>query len=208
MTALIAPWLLPSLISAWTSLVFGGTSWQLARHMAIARIAGSAATIAPLTLGIGLFATFGMVNRTVANVAPAGLSPGDFEGIVILIPIGVIAAVGSIAVVMMAARQHCEDIIAMRSAGATRAGTDRVMLFEALIVAISAVLVAVIPLAIQYALLAYALGVRGRGVVDIGFDPVPAGVLVLVALAGMLVALLWAERSAWRRPLSDLLADR
>lgn len=209
-TALLAPWVLPALIAGWTRLVGpkSWTSWQLARHLAVARIAGSAATIAPLTLGLGLFASYGLVSTTLANLAPPDAAPNQVEGFVLLLPVAVVSAAGSIAVVMMAARQHTEDIVTMRSAGSTRAGTVGVMVFEAVIVTISAVLVAVVPSVAQYALLAYALGVHGESISQVGFNPLPAGGLALVTLAGMLLALLTAARSAWSRPLSEFLAER
>lgn len=210
MTALAAPWLLPLVIRAWTwpFAVASWTSWRVARHLAIARIAGSAGTVAPLTLGIGLFGAFGMISATAENASPMGASLKTFEGIVLLLPVGVISAVGSIAVVIMAARQHTEDIVTLRSATATRGNTDRVMLFEAVIITVSALLIAIIPMSIQYALLAFALGAHQRSTSAIGFSLGPTAVLVFVAFVGMATALLCAARSAWRRPLVELLADR
>ena len=210
MTALTAPWVLPGLIAGWTRIV-GSRSWpvwQLARHLSVTRIAASAATIAPLTLGLGLLASYGMIQATLTNLAPTGAGPNMMEGVVILLPIAVISAAGSIAVVLMAARQHTEDIVTMRSAGATRANIAAVMVAEAVIVTVSAVLVALIPAALQYGLLAYALGIYGEPLTRIGLDPLPTLMLAGIALAGMLIALLTAARSASRQPLSELLADR
>lgn len=210
MTALVAPWLLPVLIAGWTRVVGSRswTTWQLARHLAVTRIAGSAAAIAPLTLGLGLLATFGMVSATLTNLAPSGSGPNALEGVVILLPVAIISAAGSIAVVMMAARQHTEDIVTMRAAGATRASINAVMMSEALIVTISACLVAVVPGVMQYGLLAYALSAYDEPLDRIVFDPLPVSILAGVALAGMLLTLLAAARTASRRPLSELMADR
>lgn len=209
LAALVAPWVLPTMIAAWTRIGSGSwTSWQLARHLAVARIASSAATIAPLTLGIGLLATYGMVGSTAANVAPAGAAPNQVEGIIILLPIAVISAVGSIAVVVMAARQHTDDIVTMRSAGATLGDTVRAMCAEAVIVTVSAVLLAAVPVALHFGVLVAALGLHSRPVTDVGIDLVPTAVLVLLTLAGTLIALLLVVRSAWRQPMTALLADR
>lgn len=209
-TALAAPWLLPLVIKAWTRPfeLSSSPAWRVARHLAIARIAGSAGTVAPLTLGIGLFGTFGMISATAANVTPHGASLNTFEGILLLLPVGVISAVGSIAVVVMAAREHTEDIVTLRSAGATRSNTDRTVVFEAIIIAASAVVIALIPIGIEYGLLALALGTHQRSLALIGLSPGPTALLVVAALVGMAIALLAASRSAWRRPMVELLADR
>ncbi|MGO1349366.1 MAG: FtsX-like permease family protein [Brevibacterium aurantiacum] len=209
-TALVAPWLLPLVIIAWTKpfALASSPSWRVARHMAIARIAGSAGTVAPLTLGIGLFGTFGMISATAANVSPLGASLNTLEGILLLLPVGVISGVGSIAVVVMAARQHTEDIVTLRSATATQAGTDLIMVFEALIITVSAVIIGMIPIGIEYGLLAFALASHGHDLGQIGIAIGPTALLVGVAFIGMTSALLVAARSAWRKPLVDLLADR
>lgn len=208
--ALAAPWVLPGLIAVWTRLLAptSWTSWQLARHLSLARVAGSAATVAPLMLGLGLLASYGMLNDTLAAIAPPGATPNEVEGMVVLVPVAVVSAAGSIAVVMMAGRQHTRDIVAMRSAGATPLGTAGVLALESVIVVGSAVILALVPAAAQYGLLAYALSLHQVSTGHIGFDALPATALAAAALAGMLLALLLAVRSTWRRPLSELLGDR
>ncbi|MDN5725893.1 MAG: hypothetical protein L0G99_08195 [Propionibacteriales bacterium] len=209
MSALAAPWLLPLVIRAWTfPFATSAPAWRVARHLAIARIAGSAGTVAPLTLGIGLFGTFGMISATAANVSPQGTSLNTFEGIILLSPVGVISTVGSIAVVVMAAKQHTEDIVTLRSASATRSSTDLTMVLEAVIITVSAVVIALIPIGIQYGLLAFALRTHQRSVTEIGFSLGPTLLLIGAALLGMSTALLIAARSAWRKPMVELLADR
>lgn len=210
MTAVLSPFLLPSVISAWTRpfVTSSSTSWRIARHFAVARVAGMAGTIAPLTLGIGLFGTFGMITVTTANASHVGTSINTVEGLILILPASVISGLGSIAAVMMAARQHTEDIVTLRSATGTPLGTDRILLLEAVIITVSAALIAMLPISIEFGFLVFALRTHGRGVDDIGIDLMPVSLFIVLAFVCISCALLMTARAAWRKPLVDLLADR
>ena len=209
--AMLSPWLLSAFVRAWTGVVSlaGWTPWQVARHLAVARIASSVASITPLMLGIGLLGSLSIVTATTVSLAEdLGGDVNTFETLVLMAPTAVIAAVGSVAVVIMSSRQRAVDVATLRAATATRRDTNLILACESFIGTTSALLYALIPIGLQAGAVLFALRVYDLSPGELRADVVPPLAVLVVGAVGSFVALLWTGQAAWRRPMIAVLGDR
>ncbi len=206
--ALCAPHYLGYVIRAWTRVIGlnSWTPWRIARHMAVTRAEQSTASVVPLMVGIGVFASFDVVGAAAKNVGEAELNM--FGGLLMLTPVGVIGAIGSAAVVFMASRQRGEDLTALRVAGASPADSLAVFACEAFIYVVTALVVALGPAAGTVGLMSLALA-RWGAPLDLSGASVTgsAGVVVLGGLT-TLVIVVGGGAMAWRRPLCTTLVTK
>lgn len=165
----IGPLVFPFVLSAWTSFVprRASSSWFLARHSARYRLSQSSAAINPLMVGItlagGLFTTAATLGTAVA--AQTGRTDGfDLEpgGVVLMLggPL-LLAAVGAAATVFMSGGAREREFALLQAAGATRAVIVKLAIWEALIYAVTATLLAVLAIGIGAVVLSSALGMPG-----------------------------------------------
>lgn len=200
--SLLAPYYLSSLIRVWTAIP-GSTRWipwRIARHMAITRVTQSTATVIPLAIGIGLFASFNIVTAAAMNAQGAPVNM--FDGILMLTPIGVIGAVGSAAVVFMASRRRTQDLTSLRVAGASPTTSVMVFVSEAVIYVVTALLIALAP---SFGTLMLLSAAASRWQTSIDLNGVDFTGSMAVALLGSLATIsimVLGGLSAWRRPLA------
>lgn len=209
--ALFSPWFLPGAMRVWTAIpgLRSWTPWRIARHMAVTRAGQSTATVVPLMVGVGLFASFNIVGTAARNTrVPGSETINLFDGVLMLTPIGAIGAIGSAAVVFMASRQRSDDLTALRVAGASPTGSLAVFCCEAVIYVVTALLVAVVPALGTCGLLLLALGQWGLPL-DLGDLELTGSVVVAaigsVATLGIVTA---GGVRSWRLPLATALAER
>ena len=209
--ALFAPYYLAGLMRAWTAIpgLVSWTPWRVARHMAVTRAGQSTATVVPLMIGVGLFASFNIVGTAARNTgAPGSESINLFDGVIMLTPIGAIGAIGSAAVVFMASRQRSDDLASLRVAGMSPVGSLALFLCEAVIYVGTALLVAVVPALGTCGLLVLALAQWGMPL-DLGHLELTgsAGVAVLGGVSTVVIVAAGGMH-AWRSPLATSLAER
>lgn len=203
--SLLAPYYLASLIRLWTNIpgLTRWLPWEIARHIASTRVAQSTGTVVPLAIGIGLFASFSIVTAAARNTQ--GTPVNMFDGILMLTPIGAIGAVGSAAVVFMAARRRTQDLTSLRVAGASPTTTIGVFVNEAVIYVVTALLTALVP-ALGTLLLLSISALRWQtfiNLADVDFTG-SWSVMLLGGLATVSIMVLGGF-SAWRRPLATYL---
>lgn len=205
----IGPLVFPLALSAWTALVprRASSSWFLARHSARYRLSQSSAAINPLMVGItlagGLFTTAATLGTAVA--ATTGRT-GSFElapeGVVLMLggPL-LLAAIGAAATVFMSSGAREREFALLQAAGATRGVIIKIALWEALISAVTATLLAVFAIGIGGLVLAHALGMPAPTLALSSAWLVAGGGLVLLLAATVLPTL-----AALRREIPHLLA--
>ena len=205
--SLLAPYYLSFLIRGWTCIpgLLRWTPWRIARHMAVTRAGQSTATVIPLMIGVGLFASFNIVTTVTMNAQGAPVNM--FDGILMLTPIGVIGAVGSAAVVFMASRQRSQDLTALRIAGASPTSSVAVFVSEAVIYAVTALLIALVPTACTLLLLSTSAA-RWQASIDLsGVDLTGSVAVMLLGGLATVAIMVMSGLSAWRRPLATYLIN-
>ncbi len=147
--AAAGPIVFPLVLRAWTALLpaRASASWFLARNSARYRLSHSSAAISPLMVAIaltaGLYTTGATLNAAYAAQTGSSEDYGTLapEGVVILLggPL-LLSAVAAAATVFMSGHARERELALVQAAGSTRAAIVLTAIWEALIYAVTAVL--------------------------------------------------------------------
>ncbi|MFI5911086.1 FtsX-like permease family protein [Dactylosporangium sp. NPDC051541] len=187
--ALAAPAGLALMIRLWSALVPPrvSTAWFLARHSAAHRITHSTAAVVPLMIGASLYGImFGIAGTFQASITASG-SPGEintFDTYLMLTPLALLTAVGSVAVVLLNAPARRREFAVLRAAGATPRNMLLMAGYEAVLYALTALILATF--SAVAAVLAIAGSLRAAGM---PFTPTVDARQALVLCGATLVAM-------------------
>ena len=198
------PLLLPLVLRAWTALVPKRTSatWFLARNSARHRLSLSTAAISPLMVAIaltsGLYST--AMALTTAQAQQTGTESSGFalpiELVIILLggPL-LMSTVGAAATVFMSGQAREREFALLQAAGSTRGAVLLAALWEAVIYAVTAILLGALVTFISAVILANALTLPTTVVnlTSIGIIGGAGFVLMLVATIAPTATALRAE---------------
>jgi len=207
--AAAGPVVFPLVLRAWTSLLPArvSASWFLARHAARHRLSQSTATISPLMVAIalsgGLYTMAATLDAALAardgSTTGTGLAP---EGVVLLLggPL-LLSAVAAAATVFMSGHARERELALVQAAGATHGVVVLAAIWEAVIYAVTALLLGAAATIGGGLIIAGALSLPGPSVSFATLGLITTGGLVLV-----LVATLVPTAAALRHEVSPALA--
>ncbi|HEY0249559.1 MAG TPA: FtsX-like permease family protein [Gryllotalpicola sp.] len=202
--AALGPLLFPAALRAWSALVPGqmSASWFLARHSAAYRLNQSSAAIGPLMVAISLAGGLYTATLIVAEAGHARGIDGNYSipwrGAVIILggPL-LLSGLAAAATVFMSGRAREREFALIQSAGATNPAIATMSVWEAVIYAATAAVLAAVTMLAGAAVLASALAVP----LTVAVAPaagVAGGGLVLLLAATLLPALATLRRSVPR----------
>ncbi|UNX54199.1 ABC transporter permease [Georgenia sp. TF02-10] len=143
-----APALVPAIIRGWGRLLnlVTGPAWQIARRSAMARAQISSATVAPLAAGLGCVGVLiGTVRTFLAQARTVGITDVNLLDSWVIVVVATVMLTGcSVAVVSLTSRNREREFALLRSAGATPSTLGRMVLLEALLYVITALLLATV----------------------------------------------------------------
>lgn len=199
------------LLRAWTAVIPDSfsTSWFLARNAAAFQVGRSVATISALVVTIGLpgsffasLATNGNFVRSATGATMGTIGPGSF-----LILLGgplLVSLAGAAATVLMATRTREQETALVQAAGASRGLVVQRAIWEAVVLVVTAALIA------AAALLATGLGMAASlsrvAVTAPDFGVLPAAVAIAASIVVIVAASVIPVLSAVRHPIRNVLA--
>ncbi|MBO9626085.1 MAG: hypothetical protein J7484_06900 [Microbacterium sp.] len=149
--ATAAPVLSPLLLRAWTALLPArlSSSWHLARHQARYHLGRSTASVTPLFVGTALLGGLMTMSATTGSAMSAAGLPGNFGlGIMqVMLLIGgpvLLGAAGAAVVLFMSNRTQSAEQALLRASGATAPTVVATALWQAVIHAVTAALLAAV----------------------------------------------------------------
>jgi putative ABC transport system permease protein len=209
--AIAAPVVAPLVLRAWTALLPADRAplWQLARHSAAAKLVVSTAAVTPLMVAVDLFGVYFGTSRTLSAVLFQGDQGASRDqlghDLIALTPAVALAVIGSVAVLAMISRRRDRELAVLRAQTATSRDMSVMMLFEALIYAVTAALMAAIPLCVVAVLNALGIAAAGMPLSYLHLALVFPGVAFGAGLVLMTAVVLAAGAPAIRRPVAETL---
>jgi putative ABC transport system permease protein len=207
--AAAGPVVYPLAMRAWTAIVplRAAASWFLARHTAAHRAAQSSAAIGPLmvaaSLAAGLYSTGATLGASQEQrTGDGGGFDIPFEAAMLLLggPL-LVSAVGAAATVLMSGHARERELALVRATGSTGPAAVLAAVWEAVVYAVTAALLALGVTTVGGWLLARALGLAAP---MISF--VSVGVVAGCGFALLLAATVLPTITALRRPIPRVLA--
>lgn len=204
--------LVPLLLAAWTRLVptgsTGAAPWQLARAGARARARVSGSTVVALASGSGILGMLAGMGRTSEATARAMGSTRAYNYLDIYVICGIIGlmcAVGGVCVLALNARNRRQEIALLRAAGMSPGQVTAMVVCEAVALAGTAILVALVATLLPVGLLPWTAWHQGLPVRFV----VPwaeLGIAAVVTVLAVLIALLAPARRGLRSSVRESLA--
>lgn len=205
-----APVLLPTLVRFWTALVRTPRvpSWYLARHHALAQLSVTAATVVPLALAAAVLGTYFSVLATwgAALGRPlSGAATNNLQGIIVFGPGAILALIAATGNLFTVGRGRERYEATLRVAGATAATAKRAGLLEAVVYAVTALIVALIISTVSAGLIALAAVRSGLGL-HLGIATLPILATVVLGFLPLWASIQLPAAAARRRPLAEALS--
>lgn len=210
--ALLAPLILSGVLRLWGALIPPrlSTAWFLARHSTTDRLKQSTAAVIPLMVGASLYGIlFGMIATWQASLTATG-SPAQLNSIdtyVVLTPVALIAATGSIATVFMTSRSREHEFAVLRTAGATKPTILGMTVAEATIYTVTAILLSLAAIAASVATVSVSLKTTGLPFTP-SIDLRQVITLAAAAFLGMVIAVAIPAILSTRAPIRQTLAPQ
>ncbi|MDR1186470.1 MAG: hypothetical protein LBK95_03260 [Bifidobacteriaceae bacterium] len=210
--AAAAPAVTPAVLRLWTGIVPASVAplWHLARHSAGARLAVSTAATTPLVIAVAMLGLyFSSVHTLAAALGEGSLDEAygqQTENLIVLGPPAALALIGSVIVLAMTSRGRERDLAVLRTQGTTSRDMSLIALAEALIYAVTAAIMATVPVAAVTALGAISLSAARYPLSYLHAAwgvPASAWLIGAVLMAGVVLA---AGIPAIRRPAAETLA--
>lgn len=163
---LLLPLLMQPVLRGWTALVPATPSWQLARASVIARAERFRKSTTPVMFTIGIaIATLGLsasFMETLRIVYSYDMSAGGVSDLVLMLGLPILVAfAGSVGSMLMMSRQRDAELALVGIAGATPGQRLLLPWLEAVIITVTAALLAIVMVAPGYAFEVYALTMAG-----------------------------------------------
>jgi len=192
--AALAPLLLSPFLRMWTRVVPVRVSaaWYLARNACRYRVVQSTSAIVPLTIGLVLIGSFTSVFSMFVNAqqVSGANSQAQMDGEANLVIFGaplVLATVAAAVTVFMSGRAREREFALINAAGGTPRMIVRTAIYEALIYAVTALLLALIIVLITATVVWSALTALAPGT-TFTVDLAPMTVMFMVGFVGLLAA--------------------
>ncbi|WP_342372105.1 FtsX-like permease family protein [Propioniciclava soli] len=214
--AVVAPWVIQPLTSAWTRWVPSRAPvWLLARATVAARVERLYKSVVPVMFTIGIaVASVGlgasMVDTLAASMADVRLEGSSWESLVMMFgaPLS-IALAGGVGALTMMGSQRSADLALAGVVGATPAQRTLIPLLEAVIITGSAALLSLGMVVPAYAFQAWSLTAAGltyRLNVPVVVGAVAVAICLVVTIAATVLPTLRSQRSPEPRVIMRLVA--
>lgn len=206
----VAPAGLSAMMRLWSAVlpVRLSSAWYLARDSAAYQITRSSATVIPLMVGASLYGIFfgvlGTWQRAI-TASGSGEQLNTVDTYVLLTPIAVLSAVGSVVIVSLSARARQREFALLRTAGATSRTILLMTVYEAVLYTVTAIVLSLAGVAVSVFAVSVTLAGQGLPVTPV-FDLRQALALGAVALAGLMAAITLPAVAALRGDARHLLA--
>lgn len=208
--ALLAPVLFPPFLRLWTKVIPSSVvAWWTARHTTRARLRVSTATVTPLMVAIGLYGVyFGVTSVWQTALRGSGQSSDInlLDGFLLFTPGALVAAIASIIAIFMVSRSRNSELAVLRTATASTRDIVVILVAEAFIYTVTALLLALVVIVLPITLLT-SIGLVLQGLPfswQIDFR-IP-GALTLFGFVGTLLALLATGVPSLKRPVRESLS--
>lgn len=205
-----APALVSPLVRLWTAApgLSRLPSWYLARHHTLARLSATTATVVPLTLAASVLGVYFSVLASweaVQGRALTGAATNNLQGLIVFGPGAILALIAATGNLFTVGRSRERYEATLRVAGATRATARQAGTVEAVIYAVTALVVASVISALASGLIALAGARAGLGF-HLAIAPLPILATVVLGFLPLWASIQLPAASARRRPLAEALS--